>query len=83
MKFVFLGETCAGALLPNQRLIAGEATTQIIFYLSRCVSLTASSPVARDHWGIFELIIKESGDQSPPSPGKACGGGSQFHVRRK
>ena len=22
----------------------------------------ASSPVARDHWGIFELIIKESGE---------------------
>ena len=25
--------------------------------------LAASSPVARDHWGIFELIIKESGDE--------------------
>ena len=24
---------------------------------------TASSPVARYHWGIFELIIKESGDE--------------------
>ena len=24
--------------------------------------LSTSSPVARDHWGIFELIIKESGD---------------------
>ena len=24
---------------------------------------TASSPVARDHWEIFELIIKESGDK--------------------
>ena len=33
-------------------------------------ALTASSPVARDHWGIFELIIKESGDEggSPLSP---------------
>ena len=70
MKFVFLGETCAGALLPNQRLIAGEAMTQIIFYLSKCVNFTASSPVARDHSGIFELIINESGDQSPLSPGK-------------
>ena len=26
-------------------------------------TLTASSPVARDHWGIFELIIMESGDE--------------------
>ena len=27
----------------------------------------ASSPVARDHWEIFELIIKESGDKGSVS----------------
>ena len=28
-----------------------------------CPQTPASSPVARDHWGIFELIIKESGNE--------------------
>ena len=28
---------------------------------------SASSPVARDHWGIFDLIIKESGDEGSNS----------------
>ena len=29
-----------------------------------CASVfPASSPVARDHWEIFEFIIKESGDE--------------------
>ena len=30
----------------------------------------ASSPVARDHWGIFELIIKESGDKGSDGKGR-------------
>ena len=30
----------------------------------------ASSPVARDHWGIFELIIKESGDEGSDGMGR-------------
>ena len=28
------------------------------------------SPVARDHWGIFELIIKESGDEGSDGKGR-------------
>ena len=32
--------------------------------------VTASSPVARDHWGIFELIIKESGDEGSNEKGR-------------
>ena len=31
---------------------------------------SASSPVARDHWGIFELIIKESGDEGSDGKGR-------------
>ena len=31
----------------------------------------ASSPVARDHWGIFELIIKESGDEGSDGNGRS------------
>ena len=31
---------------------------------------TASSPVARDHWEIFELIIKESGDKGSDGKGR-------------
>ena len=30
---------------------------------------SASSLVARDHWGIFELIIKESGDKGSDGKG--------------
>ena len=30
----------------------------------------ASSPVARDHWGIFELIIKESGNEGSDGKGR-------------
>ena len=33
----------------------------------KCDSL---SPVARDHWGIFELIIKESGDEGSDGKGR-------------
>ena len=41
-----------------------------------CISSTrgaeksASSPVARDHWEIFELIIKESGDKGSDGKGR-------------
>ena len=31
---------------------------------------SASSPVARDHWEIFELIIKESGDKGSDGKGR-------------
>ena len=30
----------------------------------------ASSPVARDHWGVFKLIIKESGDEGSDGKGR-------------
>jgi len=32
--------------------------------------LVSLSPVARDHWGIFELIIKESGDKGRDGKGR-------------
>ena len=35
-----------------------------------CSELSASSPVARDHWEIFELIIKENGDKGSDGKGR-------------
>ena len=35
-----------------------------------CREVSASSPVARDHWEIFELIIKESGDKGSDGKGR-------------
>ena len=40
------------------------------FYVHFYVNRAASSPVARDHWGIFELIIKESGDEGSDVKGR-------------
>ena len=47
----------------------------LLMFHSRCLyspsySFPASSPVARDHWGIFELIIKESGDEGGDGKGR-------------
>ena len=42
--------------------------------MCQCIGLhgfhPASSPVTRDHWGIFELIIKESGDEGSDGKGR-------------
>ena len=40
------------------------------FVCERDSVYTASSPVARDHWEIFELIIKESGDKGSDGKGR-------------
>ena len=46
------------------------STRKVVCYAAVFSVATASSPVARDHWGIFELIIKESGDEGSDGKGR-------------
>ena len=39
-------------------------------HYSQRYGASTSSPVARDHWEIFELIIKESGDKGSDGKGR-------------
>ena len=46
-------------------------TNGIVLCLGKNMLRSASSPVARDHfWGIFELIIQESGDKESDGKGR-------------